>query len=139
MLNNLKQKQKRFETVTFRDRETKEWKNAQKQVIQDAKIIFSTLSMTGNKKFEGLEFDYLIVDEACQSNELETLIALQLNPSKVVLVGDDKQLPPTVMSKNHAETRFSRSLFERLLHCNVDKIMLNEQYRMHPEISQFPS
>lgn len=46
--------------------------------------------MTGNKKFEKLEFDYLIVDEACQSNELETLIALQLNPSKIVLVGDNK-------------------------------------------------
>ena len=121
--------------MTFRDRDTEEWKNAQKKVIQDAKIIFSTLSLTGNKKFEGLQFDYLIVDEACQSNELETLIALQLNPSKVVLVGDEKQLPPTVMSKNHAETRYSRSLFERLLHCNVDKIMLNEQYRMHPEIS----
>jgi superfamily I DNA and/or RNA helicase len=62
--------------VTFRDRDTKEWKNAQKKVIADAKIIFSTLSMTGNKKFEGLDFDYLIVDEACQSNELETLIAM---------------------------------------------------------------
>jgi len=40
--------------VTFRDRDTEEWKNAQKKVIQDAKIIFSTLSLTGNKKFEGL-------------------------------------------------------------------------------------
>ena len=62
--------------MTFRDRDTKEWKNAQKKVIADAKIVFSTLSLTGNKKFEGLDFDYLIVDEACQSNELETLIAM---------------------------------------------------------------
>ena len=54
-------------------------------------------------------------------------------------MGDNKQLPPTVISKNHEETRFSRSLFERLLHCDIEKIMLNEQYRMHPEISQFPS
>ena len=135
MKNKLLSQQKKLEVVTYRDRDTEEWKEAQKQVIESAKIIFSTLSLTGNKKFEGLEFDYLIVDEACQSNELETLIALQLNPKKVVLVGDNKQLPPTVMSKNHEATRFSRSLFERLLHCNIEKTMLNEQYRMHPEIS----
>jgi len=54
--------------------------------------------MTGGKRFEGLEIDYLIVDEACQANELELLIALQLNPNKVILVGDQKQLPPTVHS-----------------------------------------
>lgn len=96
--------------------------------------------MTGNtNKFGDLKFDYLIVDEACQSTELETLIALQLNPEKVILVGDEKQLPPTVMSKDSQKTLYSRSLFERLLHCSVDKIMLREQYRMHPEISGFPS
>jgi superfamily I DNA and/or RNA helicase len=95
--------------------------------------------MTGGKKFEGLEFDYLIVDEACQSTELETLIALQHNPDKVILVGDQKQLAPTVISKNHEKTRYSRSLFERLLDCQVEKTMLNEQYRMHPEICKFPS
>jgi superfamily I DNA and/or RNA helicase len=56
--------------------------------MMEAKIICTTLSMTGGKKFSGLEIDYLIVDEACQSVELETLIALQLNPDKVILVGD---------------------------------------------------
>jgi superfamily I DNA and/or RNA helicase len=49
--------------------------------------------MVGSRKFEIFKekpFDYLIVDEACQSNELETLIALSLNPVRVILIGDQK-------------------------------------------------
>lgn len=61
--------------------------------------------MTGSKKFDEIEgVDYLIVDEACQSNELETLIALNHNPAKVILVGDEKQLPATVITNNHLDT-----------------------------------
>jgi senataxin len=52
--------------------------------------------MAGSSKLDELNFDYLIVDEACQSIELETLIPLQYNPKKVILVGDEKQLPPFV-------------------------------------------
>jgi senataxin len=74
--------------ITFKTKDHKDWKDIEKQILSEAKIICSTLSMTGGKKFEGLEIDYLIVDEACQSTELETLIALQLNPDKVILVGD---------------------------------------------------
>ena len=76
--------------------------------------------MLGSSKFdstntEGARVEYLIVDEACQSNELESLIALGVLPARVILVGDEKQLPATVMSKNHEETKYSRSLFERLM------------------------
>jgi superfamily I DNA and/or RNA helicase len=34
------------------------------------------------------EFDYLIVDEACQAVELTTLIPFMHEPNKVILVGD---------------------------------------------------
>jgi superfamily I DNA and/or RNA helicase len=94
--------------------------------MDDAQIIFGTLGVTGSRKFQGREFDYLIVDEACQSQEMELLIALQLNPKNIVLVGDQKQLPPTVMTQNHQFTKFSRSLFERLLNCNIGVTMLKE-------------
>jgi superfamily I DNA and/or RNA helicase len=32
--------------------------------------------------------DYLIVDEACQATELNCLIPMELNPKRVILVGD---------------------------------------------------
>lgn len=53
-------------------------------------IIGSTMSMLGSAKFDKIDLpvEYLIIDEACQSNELETLIALGVKPKRVILVGD---------------------------------------------------
>jgi superfamily I DNA and/or RNA helicase len=47
--------------------------------------------MSTNEKLDYLEsgtIDYLIVDEACQSVELNNLIPFEHNPHKVILVGD---------------------------------------------------
>ena len=59
--------------------------------------------------------DYLIIDEACQAVETSTLIPFQLSPKRVILVGDQNQLPATTFSDNSIKTQYSRSLFERLL------------------------
>jgi len=73
--------------------------------------------MSGIDKLEILkgEFDYLIIDEACQCTEPSTLIPFSHSPKRVILVGDHMQLPATTMSDNSDKTGFSRSLFERLL------------------------
>jgi superfamily I DNA and/or RNA helicase len=46
--------------------------------------------MAGIEKLEIIKdhVDYLIVDEACQSTELCTLIPFELCPKRVILVGD---------------------------------------------------
>ena len=47
--------------------------------------------MSVNEKLEYLEpgdIEYLIVDEACQSVELNNLIPFEHMPEKVILVGD---------------------------------------------------
>jgi superfamily I DNA and/or RNA helicase len=46
--------------------------------------------MAGSAKLDAFvgSFEYLIVDEACQSTEMQTLIPLRLAPSRVILVGD---------------------------------------------------
>jgi len=47
--------------------------------------------MSTNEKLDYLESGtivYLIVDEACQSVELNNLIPFEHNPHKVILVGD---------------------------------------------------
>ena len=60
-------------------------------------------------------------------------------PRRVILVGDQKQLPATTFSGNSEETGYCRSLFERLLDSGFTKIMLTIQFRMHPSIRAYPS
>ena len=97
--------------------------------------------MAGSAKLDSFvdAFEYLIVDEACQSTEMQTLIPLRLAPKRVILVGDQQQLPATTFSSNSEETGYCRSLFERLLDGGFDKTMLTIQFRMHPKIRAFPS
>lgn len=47
----------------------------------------SSSEMLAKATNEG-DFDYLIVDEACQSVEVTTLIPFMHEPSKIILVGD---------------------------------------------------
>lgn len=49
------------------------------------------------------------------------------------------QLPPTIMSRFAANMGLSTSLHERLMNqCSAEYVMLDCQYRMHTQISQFP-
>jgi len=57
---------------------------------------------------------------------------------RVVLVGDPRQLPPTVLS-HEADKALAQSLFQRLENAGWPRTMLQEQYRSHPAISAFPS
>ena len=77
----------------------------------------------------------------------------------MVLIGDHKQLPPVIKSREAQIRGLNISLFERLTEeggksqmyvqrflpvlmrrlSAVPSIMLDMQYRMHPEISRFPS
>lgn len=112
------------------------------QILNRAQIVCTTLSMSASEMFNNFsrdDFEYLIVDEACQSVELTNLIPFQHEPKKIILVGDQQQLPATVFSENGNDTRYSRSMFERFLDCGVKNYMLQIQYRMHPSIREFPS
>nr|CAB3453834.1 unnamed protein product [Digitaria exilis] len=106
-------------------------------------------------------FDVVVIDEAAQALEPATLIPLQLLKSrgtKCIMVGDPKQLPATVMSGLASKFLYECSMFERLQRAGYPVIMLTTQvicyyllshfailpqsraqYRMHPEISRFPS
>jgi senataxin len=132
-------------------------------ILQNAKIIVSTLNYSANntlvsiKKQESIKF--LIVDEgkafsclhfsiyfdydcaACQSLEADCLLPFYFGCSKIILVGDPKQLPPCVLSIAGQGYNLSQSLYTRLdglVH--QDNIsLLNIQYRMHEEICHFPN
>lgn len=118
---------------------------------QQAANPFLSKSMNGFNEV----YDYVIVDEAARSNPLDLLIPMAMG-KKIILVGDHKQLPHMVerdivqavsnksLGKN-VESVLEESLFMRLNESvsKEDKkngvirtAMLNEQYRMHPDICE---
>lgn len=120
--------------------------------LSTASIVFATLNSAGHEDLKslGAGFDVVIIDEAGQSCEPEALIPMSVGQGKgsmerrfmhTVLVGDPKQLPPTVLSANHqVATALGRSLFERIACVDPSAVhLLDTQYRMHPKLSSFPS
>uniref|UniRef100_A0A8C9WLD3 Senataxin n=1 Tax=Scleropages formosus TaxID=113540 RepID=A0A8C9WLD3_SCLFO len=149
---------KEREQLGRRLRETRSRRQeTQAKVLQDAHIICCTLSTSGSVLLESAfrrlghkPFSCVIVDEAGQATETETLIPLLYRCPALILVGDPEQLPPTVVSQTAKEKRYDQSLMARLRKClhgmgkgnpqmNNPVIFLNRQYRMHPDICEFPS
>mmetsp|Transcript_35245 Transcript_35245/g.56547 ORF Transcript_35245/g.56547 Transcript_35245/m.56547 type:complete len:673 (+) Transcript_35245:2-2020(+) len=108
-------------------------------IMRERDIIFSTLSASASTYLNTIEFDLLIIDESTQSYELSSLIPFQLNVASIVLVGDEKQLPATVISRSCEEYGFSKSFFERCIDNKIEPYLLQIQYRMHPAIREWPS
>ncbi|KAI1501889.1 SEN1 N terminal-domain-containing protein [Biscogniauxia marginata] len=114
----------------------------QQEILDSAQVLCATLSGSGHEMFKNLavEFETVIVDEAAQCVELSCLIPLKYGCSKCILVGDPKQLPPTVLSQSAARYGYDQSLFVRMQRNHPEDVhLLDTQYRMHPEISLFPS
>ena len=127
--------------IAARDAEMNK-RRVQQEVLDGAHVICATLSGSGHEMFQSLniEFETVIIDEAAQSIELSALIPLKYGCSKCILVGDPKQLPPTVLSREAARFQYEQSLFVRMQANHPDDVhLLDTQYRMHPEISVFPS
>jgi regulator of nonsense transcripts 1 len=81
----------------------------------------------------------VLIDEATQATEPETLIPILRGAKHVILVGDHCQLGPVIMCKKAAKSGLNQSLFERLACLGIRPIRLQVQYRMHPCLSNFPS
>ena len=78
------------------------------KILREADIIISTLNYCGNSIMDCLtlerncgknKIDLIIVDEAAQSLEIESLIPLRFGCNKMIQVGDPEQLPATVVSQ----------------------------------------
>jgi senataxin len=136
-IDNLKDDQNRSSRNGDLDR-----RRAREAVLNNAQIICATLSASGHEMFQkmSIEFDTVIVDEAAQCVEMSALIPLKYGCAKCILVGDPKQLPPTVFSKEAARFQYEQSLFVRMQKNHPNDVhLLDTQYRMHPEISLYPS
>ena len=130
--------------------------------VQDV-ILGTCIGIGMNHNIREMHFDTVIIDEAAKANLAESLVPMKLG-DRYILVGDDKQLPPymdrqmisefvkdsnrkvlddSMITENDVIKAISKSLFE-LYHDKMDQdsenvVMLNYQYRMHPEIGNFIS
>ncbi|GIY84507.1 hypothetical protein CDAR_389471, partial [Caerostris darwini] len=119
-------------------------------VLRESNVILTTLNESMNPlmdEFFGQEGQriYCIVDDASRCTEPEILQCLNSQVSRLVLVGDLQQLPPSVSSTYAINWGFKRSMLERLYkfirkqNCNLPAFPLTEQHRMRSQISHFPS
>ncbi|WP_348687863.1 DEAD/DEAH box helicase [Aeromonas bestiarum] len=107
-----------------------------------------------------IEFDTVVVDEAARANPLDLFVPMSMAKRRIILVGDDRQLPhmlePDIegqLQEEHQLTAlqlaaFRSSLFERmrLKLLDLEKkdtlrrvVMLDKQFRMHPVLGDFIS
>lgn len=138
-------------------------------VYKDVNVVFATcIGIKGDDVFQeaDFKFDTVIVDEAGKANITETLVPMELG-KKVILVGDQKQLPPYIDSslldiensssfpnslygnsyqldeiKHATETSFFEFLINRINSGDFPSEnleLLNFQHRMHPNIGEFVS
>lgn len=108
-------------------------------IIAGAQIVCATLSTSGRKMIRENWFQSIIIDEAAQAVEISTIIPLTDRTRRCIMVGDPNQLPATVLSKEAKNMQYEQSLFARMMKSGYPTRMLTTQYRMHPEIREFPS
>lgn len=132
-----------------------------REVLRGVPVVASTTATWSSEKytpsaFNGdahadsfLHFDVAIIDEAGQLTVPAILGALRF-AKRFILVGDEKQLPPLVLSKTATESGLNDSLFALLKHRDYDYmkhhpeaisacVPLKVQYRMNKWISHFAS
>ncbi|KAH8409220.1 hypothetical protein KR009_010835 [Drosophila setifemur] len=109
------------------------------QLLEAADVICCTCVGAGDGRLSRIKFTSILIDESMQSTEPECMVPVVLGAKQLILVGDHCQLGPVVMCKKAARAGLSQSLFERLVVLGIRPFRLEVQYRMHPELSQFPS
>lgn len=139
-------------------------KKAVHDLLINAKVILATLHGAGSNELFSLYKDHefsvdnplfhtIIIDEVSQSLEPQCWIPLtvHLGCKRLVIAGDNMQLPATVKSKEVVAELIKKgehiadlevTLFDRLVanHDGQDYLkLLDVQYRMNAEIMEFPS
>lgn len=116
-----------------------------RMIMAEAEVIVGTTLGAGSEDLlssmrrEQIRFTTVLVDEAAQCAETAIFPALVSGCQRLILVGDQNQLPPVVLSAEALARGAGISLFSRLIAAGLTPSLLAEQYRMHPKIAQFSS
>jgi ATP-dependent RNA/DNA helicase IGHMBP2 len=114
-------------------------KNIREDIFSKSKVIASTVIGIASSEFSGKIFDTLIMDEASQLSEPFAWVGIS-RAKKLILCGDQEQLPPVVKSEAAKKKGLEVSLLEKLFiqeNSSIPKLFLNTQYRMNDTIMQF--
>lgn len=123
-----------------------EIKKKEKTYVKNARLIATTISKgTIDKEFDNMKFDVVMFDEASMAYVPQIFEAAMFANDHFICVGDFRQLAP--ISQSDAKSYLSKDIFLHLgiinefgeLHYHPWLTMLNEQRRMHPDISKFSS
>ncbi|CAE8651705.1 unnamed protein product, partial [Polarella glacialis] len=89
---------------------------AEKAILAKMDVVCCTCSGADHPVMQGMEFGCVLLDEAAQATELAVLVPLMKMKSDgcVTLVGDHRQLPPTVSNVEVDVEGLGTSLFQRL-------------------------
>lgn len=136
------------------------------QVYREKDVILGTCIGIGMdpvmRDKDAVHFDTVIVDEAGKANLAETIVPLQLG-DRFILVGDHRQLPPyfdreeiadyrekvrnDAYSQNYSQQEVEKAMnkslfsdfFDHQFFPEANKVTLNYQFRMNPQIGQYIS
>ncbi len=112
------------------------------QITEDlmdrAQVIACTLVGSTHSLLRDRVFKSVFIDEASQALEPACWIPI-LKCHRVIMAGDHLQLPPTVKSVKAGKAGLEQTLFEKAIARTGSDVMLETQYRMHPQIMDFSS
>ena len=112
---------------------------AQIRAVRYAQAVCCTCAGSGSDFLDRISFSAVMLDEASQVTEPMSLVPISRGCQQLVLVGDHKQLPPTILSREAELGGLTLSMFDRLVSLGVVPYMLDTQFRMHPALGKFPS
>lgn len=118
----------------------------EKELIKNAAFVATTVSKAiVDKAIYMQKFDAVIFDEASMAYVPQIVFAASLAKDRFCCLGDFRQLPAIV--QNPDDTLLTQDIFEYTgITSSVENgyghpwlVMLNTQYRMHPDIAEFVS
>ena len=119
-------------------------------IVDQCNVVGATCVYAGSRQLQDTTFDWAIIDEAGRATAPEALIPI-VKSKGVIMVGDERQLPPTIDELMNrvsldisSEHELDVSLFQSMLHqieSGTESLSadLRTQYRMHPAIGQMIS
>ncbi|CAE7253346.1 Upf1 [Symbiodinium natans] len=110
------------------------WKDLKK-----AEVVCATCIGASGTTLDKVRFPTVIVDECTQAAETAALVPIARGCQQAILIGDQCQLPPTVLSDVAETENLGESMFTRLVTQGVRPCLLDTQYRMHPLVAEFAS